>query len=263
MGEEYKVPAKGVLPYKQFLVDPGFKEDKWVQAAECRPGNRAVVHHIIIYIVPPGRLMLYDKDGTTMMLAGFAPGDMPSRYPKGIAKRIPAGSKLMFEVHYTPNGKEEVDRSSVGIIFAEKPPEYAAETNILANLKMRIAAKDPNHREDFTYTFKEDMQLISFMPHMHLRGTAARYTATYPDGRTETLLSVPAWDFEWQTLYRFAEPVPMPKGTKITWTAWWDNSADNPRNPDPTQDVKWGLQTWDEMHNGWMEVVRKRRDKPN
>lgn len=261
MAEEYKVPAKGVLPYRQFIVDPGFEEEKWVQMAECRPGNRAVVHHIIVYILHPGRLILYDKDGSVATLVGWAPGDMPAKYDKGTAKRIPAGSKLMFEVHYTPNGKEEVDRSSVGIIFADKPPEYVVETNILANMKMRVPPKIPSHREDFTYTFKEEAQLISFMPHMHLRGTAARYVATYPDGRTETLLSVPHWDFEWQTLYRFAEPKPMPKGTKVTWTAWWDNSADNPRNPDPSKEVKWGLQTWDEMHNGWMEVVRKRAPK--
>jgi peroxiredoxin/mono/diheme cytochrome c family protein len=259
MAEEFKVPAKGVLPYKQFVVDPGFKEEKWVQRAECRPGNRAVVHHIIVYILQPGKLLLYDKDGVASTLVGWAPGDMPARYEPGTAKRVPAGARLMFEVHYTPNGKEEVDRSSIGLIFAEKPPEHVVETNILANMKLRVPPQNGLYREDFVYTFKEDAQLISFMPHMHLRGVAARYTATYPDGRTETLLNVPDWDFNWQTAYRFAKPIAMPKGTKITWSGWWDNSPDNPRNPDPTKEVRWGLQTWDEMHNGWMEVVRKRK----
>jgi peroxiredoxin len=259
MAEEFKVPAKGVLPYKQFVVDPGFKEEKWIQRAECRPGNRAVVHHIIVYILQPGKLLLYDKDGVASTLVGWAPGDMPARYEPGTAKRVPAGARLMFEVHYTPNGKEEVDRSAIGLIFAEKPPEHVVETNILANMKLRVPPQNGLYREDFVYTFKEDAQLISFMPHMHLRGVAARYTATYPDGRTETLLNVPDWDFNWQTAYRFAAPIAMPKGTKVTWTGWWDNSPENPRNPDPTKEVRWGLQTWDEMHNGWMEVVRKRK----
>ena len=109
-----------------------------------------------------------------------------------------------------------------------------------------------------TYTFRDDALVLSFMPHMHLRGVSAKYTATYPDGRTETLLSVPDYDFGWQSVYRFADPVPIPKGTKLSWVGVWDNSADNPRNPDPTQEVRWGLQTWDEMHNGWMETMRKR-----
>jgi thiol-disulfide isomerase/thioredoxin len=262
MGEEFKVPAKGVLPYKHFVVDPGFKEDRWVQAAETRPGNRAVVHHILVYIQAPGK-SIYEIDGTAAALSGWAPGDMPAIYREGTAKRIPAGSKLIFEVHYTPNGKEETDRSAVGIIFAKKPPQYAAETNILAQMPLRIPARASRHQEQFNYTFREEALLLSFMPHMHLRGVSARYVATYPDGRTETLLSVPDYDFNWQSVYRFAEPISIPKGTKITWIGQWDNSADNPRNPDPTQDVRWGLQTWDEMMNGWMEIVRKRPESFN
>jgi mono/diheme cytochrome c family protein len=260
MGEEFKVPAKGVLPYKQFLVDPQFKEDRWVQAAEARPGNRAVVHHILVYILAPGK-RLYDSDGTAATLVGWAPGDMPAVYPRGTAKRIPAGSRLLFEVHYTPNGKEQTDRSSVGVVFAREPPEYVVETNILANVRLRIPPRAADHREEFRYTFREDARLYSFMPHMHLRGARARYEVAYPDGRTQTLLSVPDYDFNWQSVYRFAEPIPVPRGAKITFVAHWDNSADNPRNPDPNQEVRYGLQTWEEMMNGWMEVVRKRRPK--
>jgi peroxiredoxin len=260
MKDEYKVPATGVLPYERFVVDPGFTEDKWVKATEARPGNRAVVHHILVYAVPPGGKP-YEKDGTAAMLAGWAPGDMPSDYPKGVAKRIAAGSKLIFEVHYTPNGTEQTDRSSVGLIFADGPPEFAVTTNILANLPIRIPPGKAAHREEFTYVFPDDCRLVSFMPHMHLRGTHAKYVATYPDGKTETLLSVPAYDFGWQSVYRFAEPLSIPKGTKLQWVGVWDNSADNPRNPDPKAEVRWGLQTWDEMHNGWMEVMRKREPK--
>jgi hypothetical protein len=183
---------------------------------------------------------------------------MPAIYAPGTAKLIPKGSKFTFEVHYTPNGKEEVDRSSVGMIFAKKPPDNVAETNVLANLKVLIPAGEPAYKGEVTYTFPNDARLLSFMPHMHLRGVSAKYVATYPDGKTETLLSVPDYDFGWQSIYRFAEPLNIPKGTKLTFTTRWDNSADNPRNPDAKKEVKWGLQTWDEMQNGWMELVWKK-----
>jgi peroxiredoxin len=254
MDEEFKVPASGVLDYQRFTVDPGFKEDVWIQAAECRPGNRAVVHHILVYIQAPDR-RIYDKDGTAMTLAGWAPGDMPCVYPPGTAKRIPKGSKLVFEVHYTPDGKEQADRSSVGVIFAKQPPERVAEVNILANMLFKIPPKAADHKGELAFTFQQDALILSFMPHMHLRGSAAKYALRYPDGRTETLLFVPHYDFAWQSIYRFEQPVRVPKGTVLTWTGWWDNSADNPRNPDPSQEVKWGLQTWEEMMNGWMDVV--------
>jgi peroxiredoxin/mono/diheme cytochrome c family protein len=254
MAEEFKVPATGTLPYMHFTVDPGFKEDVWVQAAECRPGNRKVVHHILVYMQAPGK-PLYAADGTAATVVGWAPGDMPALYAPGTAKRIPAGSKFVFEVHYTPDGTEQTDRSAVGILFAKGPPERVAETNILANLAVRLPPRAPNCEGKCTYTFRDDALLLSFMPHMHLRGISARYVATYPDGRSETLLSVPDYDFNWQSVYRFAEPLRIPKGTKLTWIGRWDNSADNPRNPDPAKEVRWGLQTWDEMQNGWMELV--------
>jgi peroxiredoxin len=257
MPEAFKVPAAGVIPYKYFVVDPGFKEDVWVQAAECRPGNRAVVHHVLVYLREPGK-RLYDKDGTAHTLVGWAPGDMPARYAPGTARRIRAGSKFVFEVHYTPNGTEHTDRSSVGIIFARKKPDRQVETNILNNNKFRIPPGAANHKGEMTYTFRDDALLLSFMPHMHLRGVSAKYVATYPDGKTETLLSVPDYDFNWQSIYRFKKPLHIPKGTKLKWIAHWDNSADNPRNPDPRKEIRWGLQTWDEMQNGWMEIVWKK-----
>jgi hypothetical protein len=255
MTDEFKVPATGVLDYQRFMVDPGFEKDMWVQAAECRPGNRAVVHHILVYILAPGKRNPYDTDGTASTLSGWAPGDMPAVYPAGTARRIAAGSRLMFEVHYTPNGVEQTDRSSVGIVFAKEPPAQIAETNILANLNFRIPAEAADYRGEMTFTFPKDAQVLSFMPHMHLRGKSAKYIAHYPDGKTETVLSVPDYDFNWQSVYRFAKPLAMPKGAKLTWIGHWDNSADNPRNPDAKKDVGWGLQTWDEMQNGWMDVV--------
>jgi peroxiredoxin len=254
MDEDFKVPATGVLDYQRFTVDPDFKEDVWVQAAECRPGNRAVVHHILVYVQTPGT-PLYDQEGKAATLAGWAPGDMPALYQPGTARRIPAGAKLIFEVHYTPNGTAQADRSSVGLRFTKKPPEHTVESNILANMRLKVPPRAASHTEQMIYTFKGDALLLSFMPHMHWRGVSAKYVATYPDGRTETLLSVPDYDFNWQSVYRFAEPLAIPKGTKLTWICTWDNSADNPRNPDPTKEIHWGLQTWDEMQNGWMDLV--------
>jgi peroxiredoxin len=255
MGKDFRVPATGVLDYQRFLVDPGFKEDVWVQAAECRPGNRKVVHHILVYVLAPGKREPYDPDGTAATLVGWAPGDMPARYAAGTARRVAAGSKLLFEVHYTPDGTEQADRSSVGLIFAARPPEHSVETNILANMFITIPPRAADYKGQLVFSFRDDALLLSFMPHMHLRGKSARYDLTYPDGKTDTLLSVPDYDFNWQSVYRFKEPLRIPKGSKLTWTGHWDNSADNPRNPDPSKTVHWGLQTWDEMQNGWMELV--------
>jgi peroxiredoxin len=255
MEKEFMVPATGVLDYQRFVVNPGLKEDVWVQAAECRPGNRKVVHHILVYVLPPGQHEPYDADGTAATLVGWAPGDMPAIYAPDTGRLVRAGSQFVFEVHYTPNGTAQADRSSIGIMFAKKPPANAVETNILANMVFRVPPGAPDHKALMTYTFRDDATLLSFMPHMHLRGISARYEMTYPDGATQTLLSVPDYDFNWQSVYRFAKPLRVPKGSKLTWIGHWDNSADNPRNPDPKKAVFWGLQTWDEMQNGWMEVV--------
>jgi peroxiredoxin len=261
MAAEFEVPATGTLPYQYFVADPRFEEDVWVQAAEARPGNRAVVHHILVYEQYKGKRIFYEPDGTAAVVAGWAPGDMPAQYKPGTAKRLRAGSKLVFEVHYTPNGTKQTDRSSLGLIISKQPPHNVVEVNVLAYLAIRIPPGDPSYQGQFTYTFRKDAKLLSFMPHMHLRGTSARYEAEFPDGRSETLLFVPDYDFNWQSVYRFAEPLKIPKGTKLRWIGQWDNSTDNPRNPDPTQTVGWGLQTWDEMMNGWMEVVWETESK--
>ena len=260
MAKEFKVPATGVLDYQRFVVDPGFKEDVWVQAAECRPGNRKVVHHILVYILAPGRRDPYDPDGTAATLVGWAPGDMPAIYSPDIGPaRFPPARSCSSRSTTRPNGTEQTDRSSVGIMLAKKPPANPVEMNILANMLFRIPPRAANYKGQMTYTFPDDALVLSFMPHMHLRGISARYDMTYPDGTTETLLSVPDYDFGWQSVYRFEKPLQVPKGSKLTWIGHWDNSADNPRNPDPKKAVFWGLQTWDEMQNGWMEVVWKKR----
>jgi len=252
MPQLYTVKAEGVLPYQHFRVPTRFSVDKWVQAAEVRPGDRSVIHHIFIRVDQHnsdpfnGRLM-------EPYFVGYVPGDMPSVFPLGTAKRIPAGSDLTFEVHYTPNGRVRVDRTSVGLIFAKKPPEHRVRTKGIKNEGFVIPPGAANHAVASTYTFTRNSLLLSFVPHMHVRGKDFLYTATYPDGRAEILLWVPAYDFGWQSVYRLVEPKAMPKGTRIDCLAHFDNSSNNPANPDPAQSVRWGEQTYDEMMVGYID----------
>lgn len=254
--EPIAVPAQGKVDYMYVRVPTGFKEDVWVQAAEARPGNRLVVHHIIAYLDDHkssggGRF----GERADSHLCGYAPGDMPTAYSEGTAKLIPAGADLVFQLHYTPNGKATTDQSKLGLIFAKGPVKRRAHTLGIAQPRFTIPAGAPNHEVRSTFTFPDDARLLSFMPHMHLRGKDFRYETTYPDGRSEVLLSVPAYDFGWQSYYVLAEPKAMPKGTRIDCTAHFDNSADNPSNPDPTSPVRWGDQTDEEMMIGYIDYV--------
>jgi peroxiredoxin len=244
---EQTVQAQGTVNYMYFRVPTGFTEDKWVSAIEPRPGDRAVVHHIIIF--------LDDKKGRREHLAGYAPGEMPSIFPPGVAKRIPAGSDLVFQVHYTPVGKIKLDQSIVGFTFANEAPKYRAVTRGIAQQRFQIPPGAANHEVRSSMTFNADARLLSFMPHMHLRGKDFVYTAVYPDGRREILLSVPAYDFAWQSYYRLAEPKIMPKGAKIECVAHFDNSEGNLANPDPKATVRWGDQTYEEMMIGYIDYI--------
>ena len=242
---DYIVAAQGELPYQHFVVPTGFTEDRWVQVIEARPGDRTVIHHIIIYLLTEG--------GGREHLGGYAPGDMPSIYRDGAAKKVPAGSRLLFEVHYTPNGKVRIDRSSVGLTFAKGPVEHRAITHGIANGKFAIPPGDPSYEVKSSWVAGEDVHLLAFMPHMHLRGKDFQYSITFPDGRSETLLSVPAYDFGWQSYYRLSSPLALPKGTRISCVAHFDNSTGNPANPDPTAKVRWGDQTREEMMIGYID----------
>jgi peroxiredoxin len=254
------VPATGDVVYQFFVVDPGFTEDKWVKASEVRPGNRSVVHHALIFVQPPGG----DRDRrgfASDWLAATAPGAWPQITPDGMAKRIPAGSRLLFQMHYTPNGTETVDRTEVALQFADpKTIHKEVRTRMAANPKLEIPAGDPHVRVDAEAEFEQDMVLINLMPHTHLRGKQFRFEAVYPDGKTETLLDIPNYDFNWQQTYYLAEPKIMPKGSKLHCTAYYDNSANNPANPDPTVTVHWGDQTWEEMLIGYHDVVPVHQD---
>jgi mono/diheme cytochrome c family protein len=262
MPSEQTVPADGVVPYQYFVTPTNFEEDVWIQAAEARPGNRAVVHHIIVSFREPKSKGRQGGLGDGF-LVGTAPGDMPLILRPGMAKRIPAGADLIWQMHYTPNGKETKDRSQVGfIVYRDKePPRWTAQTRGISNGNFVIPPGDANHLVESGWVVLRDTLLLSFMPHMHLRGKDFEYRAEYPDGHKEVLLSVPRYDFSWQASYRLAEPVRLPKGTRIHCTAHFDNSASNPANPDPKKEVTWGDQTWEEMMIGWVDYVWEQPEK--
>jgi len=263
MSEEFTIPAtvdeKG-LKYQYFVVRTKFDEDKWIQAAEARPGNRVVVHHIIIYVVKPGKDAGFMRGKTPDgigdgFLTAYAPGELSAALTPGSAKRIPKNSVLVFQMHYTPNGVEQTDRSSVGLVFAKAPPKIEVRTRGIHQRRLNIQPGAANYEATSQTVFDQDADLLSFMPHMHLRGKDFRYEVVFPDGKRETLLSVPRYDFNWQSNYRLEKPLHLPAGTRIECTAHYDNSKDNPNNPDPNKMVNWGDQTWDEMMIGFVDYA--------
>jgi thiol-disulfide isomerase/thioredoxin len=265
MPKPFKVPAetpKYGVPYQFISIPTDFKEDRWIVRAEAKPGSPEVVHHQIVFIAPPGELFQPDAPGS--VLVGTAPGEMPLILGEGEAKKIPAGARLIFQMHYTPNGKEQNDVSSVGVIFAKEPPKKRILTKPVLSQNFlfgrdKIPAGDENYLMESRYRFREDSHIIGFMPHMHLRGKDFLYEAIYPDGKKEVLLSVPKYNFNWQSVYRCTEPIAIPKGTELHCIAHFDNSAKNLNNPDATKAVRWGDQTWEEMMIGWIEYYHDDR----
>jgi hypothetical protein len=176
-------------------------------------------------------------------------------YPAEIGRKIPKGATLVWEMHYTATGKEEKDRSQYAFKFHKSPPTREAKMVGVMNPRFKIPAGDPNHKVLSRFSAPYDVELLSFAPHMHLRGKDFEYKAIYPDGRQEVLMSMPQYDFNWQTGYGLRQPLRLPKGTVIECTAHFDNSAGNPHNPDPKKDVTWGDQTWQEMMIGFIDMV--------
>lgn len=259
MGDTFKVPAKtpkGGVPYKIFVVPTDFKEDVWIRAAEARPGNPAVVHHIIVYVVPRGGMRPRPEDGIgNGWLTAFAPGSPPAFFPEGTAKKIPKGANLVFQLHYTPNGVAQTDRSSVGLVFAKAPPKNEMRTRSINQRRLAIPPGMEDYKAVATTTFPKEITVYDVMPHMHMRGKSFEYKVIYPDGKTEVLLSVPRFDFGWQDIYRLAKPLTLPAGSRVECTAFFDNSEKNKSNPDPTQTVRWGDQTWEEMMIGFIDFT--------
>ena len=270
----YQIPASGVIEYQKVVVPSGFTEDKWVQFAEARPDDRARVHHMILYVREPGSHWLKDaKPGEFFVapkpradepvdtsalpsdfLVGYAPGQPPEMLPPGQAKLIKAGSDLVLEIHYTPNGTASTDRSKFGLVFAKEPPKERVLTLSATNGTFKIPPGAPDYRVDSEFEVGTDVKLASLHPHMHGRGKDFEYRVVYPSGETETLLRVPHYNWHWQLWYNLSKPVVLPKGTKIQCTAHFDNSPNNPDNADPTKEVAWGDQSWDEMMVGFFNL---------
>jgi len=293
--KHYDVPAQGVVDYQYVIAPTNFTENKWVEAAEVRPGNREVVHHVIAFVLPPEgetpatpgvrerdrfgaaceqtrpnpeTLKRFSERARTgggprqlgVHLVGWAPGLQGALYPKGSAKLIRAGSRIMFQLHYTPSGKAAVDRDTkVGLIFAKGPVTKTVHTMGISNMNLQIPAGEGNYESKSCFTFSRDVTLTDFMPHMHVRGKDFTYQVTFPDARTQTVMAVPKYDFSWQTFYKLADPMHLPAGTRIDCTAHHDNSANNKYNPDATKEVYWGDQTWEEMMIGWVTFTADRQ----
>ena len=257
MPETYKVPAKGTIKYKYFATKTNFKEDMWVQAAETKPGNRAVVHHIIISYRDPKSFLK-----TPVWLVSTAPGAEPLVLPEGMGRKIPAGAEIVFQMHYTATGKEELDCSEVGLIFCKEPPKQSIVNHGIANTKIKIPPGEPNQKITSSIPAFKDAVVLSLYPHMHVRGKDFTYYLVHADGKKETILSIPQYDFNWQNTYRFKEPLFVPMGSKIQCVAHFDNSLDNPANPDATKEVRWGDQTWDEMMIGYVDFYWVEKSAP-
>ncbi|MBZ5611245.1 MAG: thiol-disulfide isomerase [Acidobacteriia bacterium] len=284
MSKAFPVPASGTIPYEYIIVPTGFKEDKWIQAVEFRPGEPAVVHHSSIYSrepgstyaaghkpgeffeldeeVPvegrkrpvPGRLMFSAPD-FPLHLQVFVPGGDPVVLPPGQARLIKAGSDIIFQVHYTANGKAVMDRSRIGLIFAKTPPVERVKTVRIQNgVPIRIPPGDANYRLESRVIVQQPLRIVSLQPHMHFRGSFFEYSVIYPSGESEVLLRTPHYNFHWQQTYYLDKPRLLPKGTILIVKAGYDNSANNPDNPDPKAWVKGGAQSWDEMMAGFMDV---------
>jgi peroxiredoxin len=254
MPEEVTIPAEGSMPYVEITIDPKLTKDVWISASQVRPGNPSVLHHLVVTVHPPGGRRIDVSGGD--FLAAYAPGMPPRILPEGVARRVPAGSKLHFQVHYTPKGTKQVDRSRIGLTFADPSTvRKDLKSGMAINLSLKIPAGAHDYVSKADLRFDQAAVLFSMMPHMHLRGKSMRFEAEYPDGRREVLLDVPRYEFDWQNLYVLAEPKTMPEGTVIHCEGHFDNSSDNPNNPNPKKTVKFGEQTNDEMLVGYMNFA--------
>ena len=270
----FPIPATGTVEYEKIIVPSGFTEDKWVQFAEARPDRRAQVHHMIVFIREPGSHWLQgekvgeffiapkpkadDTDTSALpsdFLVGYAPGQPPERLEPGQAKLIKAGSDLIFEIHYTTNGRAAMDRSKAGLVFAKEPPKERVLTLSATNGKFKIPPGDPDYRVDAEFDVRANVKLTGLHPHMHGRGKDFEYRLVYPSGKTETLLDVPRYNWHWQLWYTLSKPILLPKGAKIECTAHFDNSPNNPDNADASKEVTWGDQSWDEMMVGFVNLA--------
>ena len=270
--QAFAIPASGTIDYQYVIVPLDFTEDRWVQASEVRPGARSVVHHVIAFVREPGSKWSRDKQpGVPFVpdknaegdrpsisgdiLGGFVPGSPAMQLEPGRGRLIKAGSDIVLQLHYTANGKPQQDKTRIGLVFCKQPPAQRVMALAAQNRKFVIPAGDANYRVDAEIELAHDVTIDSFVPHMHLRGKDFDFRLIYPNGETQTVLSVPRYDFNWQLEYKPAGEMVIPKGTKIACTAHYDNSVNNPHNPDATKAVRWGDQSWEEMMIGFFDVT--------
>jgi len=255
MEEEFPIPADGAIPYQYLRVPTHLTEDKWIQAIEIRPGAAAQVHHVIAFTQPAGSPVSGNGVLGPTNIGGTTPNKPGIRYPDGVARLLRGNSDIILQMHYTTNGKATSDRTRVGIIYAAQAPAKIAAGGMVLQPRFVIPAYDGNAEVKGTTKLQRDTLVTTLTPHMHVRGKDMIYFAHYPDGTSETLLSVPKYDFNWQITYELAKPKVLPKGTEVEVIAHYDNSAGNKYNPDPSKDVRWGDQTWEEMMIGFFGVV--------
>ncbi len=286
MPEPYTLAATGRDELRIFVIPTGLTEGRWIRAVDFRPGNPKVVHHVIAAFDTGGRAKAFDeadpgpgyqsfggfgssKSGLPFFpsggIGGWAPGKAPKALPDGVGRWLPAGSDLLLQVHYHRSGKVETDSTSIALYFAKGPIDKQLRgglvspprPRILARPELHIPAGDANYEVKGTLTLPDDVHMTAVVPHMHWLGKDFRLVATLPDGAKRTLIQVDRWDFNWQDTYDFAEPIALPKGTKIDMLAHFDNSDKNPNNPShPPRDVRWGEQTEDEMALGFLQMTR-------
>ena len=274
MPNAYQVPAKGVIDITYVIIPTDFGQDRWVQAAEVRPGNRKLVHHVNVIVqrrapnaprvrppgvpyTPPrveGPIRIPRGQPAAEFFVGYVPGYQYKIWEPGQAKLIPAGADIILQLHYSTDGTAGEDRTKVGLVFAKEPPKERVLSAVAKSWDFEIPAGAPNHEVRSRVEFASDVKLVSLHPHMHYRGKDFEYRALYPSGETEVLMRVSRWDFNWQMTYVLKEPKPLPRGTIIECVAHFDNSPNNPFNPNPAIKVTYGEQTWDEMMSGWVEV---------
>ncbi|MBI2679662.1 MAG: thiol-disulfide isomerase [Candidatus Solibacter usitatus] len=275
MPRPFPIPASGELDYQYIVLPGGFSEDQWVEAAEMRPGNRSVVHHAVVYVREPGSTWLRDaKPGvpyvppgqtprerlvagitTSEILLVYSPGNVPEQWPPGLAKLIKAGSDLVLETHYTPNGHATSDRSKLGLVFARTPPSQRVMTLQMGNDRFLIPPGHPHYAVSVRGTLPNDATLLGYFPHMHLRGQSFEYNLVERGSARRPLLRVTPYNFYWQLFYRLATPLPLKAGTELEFVGYFDNSRRNPNNPDPEEAVRFGPQSREEMMIGFFDVA--------
>jgi peroxiredoxin len=249
----FKVPAEGVVEYRYFVVDPKWTEDRWIRAAQVVPGNASVVHHVIVFVRPPDG----DRFQGVGWMAAYVPGQRAIRLPQGHARRVPAGSKLVFQMHYTPNGRETDDLTRIGV-WSVDPEQVTHEvfTQVAIDHQFEIPPRADQHVVKMSVdSFPPNSRMLGITPHMHLRGKSFQMNAVGPNGSSEPLLSVPRYDFNWQHWYEFANSVDLAAIDRLAMTVTFDNSSGNPFNPAPEEYVSWGDQTWEEMALAFFDVA--------